>query len=70
MNGRTLRTNNEKSSILMGITRDSILQLAVAEGFAVEVGTITVDELKKAIGSLSLAFVEECPHADCSTATF
>jgi branched-chain amino acid aminotransferase len=47
VNGRTLRTNDEKSSILMGITRDSILQLAVAEGFAVEVGTITVDELKK-----------------------
>jgi branched-chain amino acid aminotransferase len=46
--GRTLHTNDEKSSILMGITRDSILQLAVAEGFEVEVGTITVDELRKA----------------------
>lgn len=47
VNGRTLRTNDDKSSILMGITRDSILQLAAAEGFAIEVGTITVDELKK-----------------------
>jgi len=48
VNGRTLRTNDEKSSILMGITRDSILQLAVAEGFAVEVGNITPKELQKA----------------------
>jgi len=48
VNGRTLRTNDEKSSILMGITRDSILQLAVAEGFEVEVGTITVEDLLQA----------------------
>ena len=48
VNGRTLRTNDEKSSILMGITRDSILQLAVAEGFDVEVGTITVEDLRQA----------------------
>lgn len=48
VNGRTLRTNDDKSSILMGITRDSILQLAVAEGFAVEVGAITSEELQKA----------------------
>lgn len=48
VNGRTLRTNDDKSSILMGITRDSILQLAVAEGFKVEVGTVTTEELQKA----------------------
>jgi branched-chain amino acid aminotransferase len=48
INGGTLRTNDEKSSILMGITRDSILQLAVAEGFEVEVGTITVEDMRKA----------------------
>ena len=48
VNVRTLRTNDEKSSILMGITRDSILQLAVAEGFEVEVGTITVKDLLQA----------------------
>jgi branched-chain amino acid aminotransferase len=42
---RVLRTNDEKSSILMGITRDSILKLAAAEGFRAEVGTITLDEL-------------------------
>jgi branched-chain amino acid aminotransferase len=47
-NGHTLRTNDEKSSILMGITRDSILQLAVAEGFYVEVGTIAVEDLRQA----------------------
>ena len=46
--GRILRTNDEKSSILMGITRDSILQLAVAEGFQVEVGAITVEDLRNA----------------------
>jgi branched-chain amino acid aminotransferase len=45
--GRTLRTNDEKSSILMGITRDSILQLAADEGFKIEVGTLTIDNLKK-----------------------
>jgi branched-chain amino acid aminotransferase len=48
VNGRTLRTNDEKSSILMGITRDSILQLAVAAGFKVEVGTIAVEDLQNA----------------------
>jgi branched-chain amino acid aminotransferase len=48
VNGRRLRTNDEKSSILMGITRNSILQLAVAEGFEVEIGAITVEDLKAA----------------------
>jgi len=46
--GRTLRTNDQDSSILMGITRDSILQLAGAEGFGTEIGTITVDDLLNA----------------------
>jgi branched-chain amino acid aminotransferase len=46
--GRTLRTNDEKSSILMGITRDSILQMAVDEAFEVGVGTLTVEDLTKA----------------------
>jgi branched-chain amino acid aminotransferase len=48
VNGRSLRTNDEKSSILMGITRDSILQLAVAEGFEAEAGTMTVENLRQA----------------------
>jgi branched-chain amino acid aminotransferase len=48
VHGRTLRTNDERSSILMGITRDSVLQLAVAEGFEVEVGTIAVEDLRQA----------------------
>ena len=46
--GRTLRTNDAKSSILMGITRDSILQLAASEGFGVEVGSITLEDLRSA----------------------
>lgn len=46
--GRALRTNDDKSSILMGITRDSIIQLARAEGFEVEVGTMTVEDLRHA----------------------
>ena len=46
VNGRTLRTNDDKSSILLGITRDSILQLAEAKGFRVEVGTISLEQLK------------------------
>ena len=45
---RTLRTNDAASSILMGITRDSILQLAAAEGFQTEVGTITVGDVSSA----------------------
>ncbi len=48
VSGHTVRTNDEQSSILMGITRDSILQLAAAEGFQVEVGTITVADLRSA----------------------
>jgi len=48
VHGRTLRTNDHKSSILMGITRDSVLQLGVAAGFAVEVGIITLEQLRAA----------------------
>jgi branched-chain amino acid aminotransferase len=46
--GRTLRTNDESSSILMGITRDSVLQLAEAEGFKTEVGTLSVQAMAQA----------------------
>jgi branched-chain amino acid aminotransferase len=48
VNGGTLRTNDDKSSILMGITRDSILRLAAADGFRVEVGTLAVEDLRQA----------------------
>lgn len=41
-------TNDEKSSILLGITRDSILQLAVDLGFAVDVVPISVSDLMNA----------------------
>ena len=46
--GRTLRTNDETASILMGITRDSVLQLGAAAGFKTEVGVLTVDDLLRA----------------------
>jgi len=44
----TLYTNDEKSSILMGITRDSVIQLARAQGWKVEVGALTVNQLQHA----------------------
>jgi branched-chain amino acid aminotransferase len=48
VNGRGLRTNDERSSILLGITRDSVLQLAAAEGFEIKIGTLTVRDLQSA----------------------
>jgi branched-chain amino acid aminotransferase len=38
-------TNDERSSILLGITRDSVITLARDLGFRVEVGSMTVDAL-------------------------
>jgi branched-chain amino acid aminotransferase len=46
-NGRIV-TNDEKSSILLGITRDSILKLAVDLGFRVDVAPISVSDLMRA----------------------
>ena len=43
-----MRTNDESSSILMGITRDSVLQLAEAEGFKTEVGPLSVQDMTHA----------------------
>ncbi len=48
VNGRTIRTNDEKSSILLGITRDSAIQLAQAFGYDVQIGAIQLDELRSA----------------------
>ena len=45
---RVLTTNDEKSSILMGITRDSVMQIATALGYRVEVGIIRLEDLQKA----------------------
>ena len=42
----SLRTNDERASILMGITRDSVLQLAAAEGLRTEIGTLAVADLE------------------------
>ena len=43
-----IRTNDEKSSILLGITRDSVMQLARALGYKMEVGILRLDDLKNA----------------------
>ena len=42
--GRLL-TNDERSSILLGITRDSVIELARDLGYEVEVGALTLDDL-------------------------
>jgi len=41
-------TNDERSSILLGITRDSVITLARDLGFRVEVGSMTLDALRTA----------------------
>lgn len=43
--GDRLLTNDESSSILLGITRDSVIELARDLGYEVEVGTLTVADL-------------------------
>lgn len=48
LSGRTLRTNDERSSILMGITRDSIIEIARALGYQVEIGALTLEDLLRA----------------------
>jgi branched-chain amino acid aminotransferase len=40
-----LRTNDEQDSILPGITRDCVIEIAQALGLKVEIGPITVDDL-------------------------
>jgi len=40
-----IRTNDEQSSILLGITRDSVLQIARDLGFKVEVGLLRKEDL-------------------------
>ena len=42
---RRLRTNDEQSSILMGITRDSVIQIAGNLGYTVDVGLMKLDDL-------------------------
>jgi branched-chain amino acid aminotransferase len=43
-----LRTNDERSSILLGVTRNAVIQIARDLGYEVEVGTLTLDELTSA----------------------
>ncbi|HZM87311.1 MAG TPA: branched-chain amino acid transaminase [Blastocatellia bacterium] len=45
--GRLL-TNDESSSILLGITRDSVIDIARDLGYEVEVGRLTLDDLRSA----------------------
>lgn len=40
-----LITNDEQSSILLGVTRDAVMQLARDLGYPVEVGTLRLDDL-------------------------
>jgi branched-chain amino acid aminotransferase len=46
-NGK-VKTNDETSSILLGITRLSAIELARHLGYEVEIGVITLDEVKQA----------------------
>lgn len=43
-----VRTNDEKSSILLGITRDSAIQLGRSLGYKMEIGVIRLDDLRTA----------------------
>ena len=45
---RQLFTNGEDSSILMGITRDTVIQLAKDRGIPVHVGRLTLGQLVSA----------------------
>jgi branched-chain amino acid aminotransferase len=45
--GRLL-TNDERSSILLGITRDSVIEFARDLGYEVEIGTLTLEDLRSA----------------------
>jgi branched-chain amino acid aminotransferase len=43
--GGVIRTNDEQSSILLGITRDAVMQIAADLGFRVEVGLLRKEDL-------------------------
>ncbi|HMI51254.1 MAG TPA: branched-chain amino acid transaminase [Candidatus Saccharimonadales bacterium] len=43
-----LRTNDESSSILPGITRDSVMQLARSLGYEVQIGLLRPEDLRRA----------------------
>ena len=41
-------TNDEKSDILMGITRETVIQLASELGHTINIGNLTLDQLRNA----------------------
>ena len=43
--GGRLLTNDERSSILLGITRDAVIEIARDLGYHVDVGTLTLEDL-------------------------
>jgi branched-chain amino acid aminotransferase len=43
-----IRTNDERSSILLGVTRDAVIRIAGDLGYAVEVDALHVDDLLSA----------------------
>jgi branched-chain amino acid aminotransferase len=45
VHGRVLRTNDERSSILPGITRASVIEIARNSGLTVEIGTLPISDL-------------------------
>jgi branched-chain amino acid aminotransferase len=48
VHNNTLITNDERSSILLGITRDSVITIARNLGYTVEIKTIRLDDLRSA----------------------
>lgn len=48
VHGNSILTNDESSPILMGITRDSVIQIARNLGFEVRIGILTLDDLYSA----------------------
>jgi branched-chain amino acid aminotransferase len=46
--GGRLRTNDERHPILLGITRDAVIQIARGLGFEVETGALTPEDLRAA----------------------
>src|SRR5260370_5759850 len=46
--GDSLLTNDAESSILLGVTRDAVIELARDLGYRVEIGTVRLDDLLSA----------------------
>jgi 4-amino-4-deoxychorismate lyase len=57
--GRTLHTPALDLGILAGVTRTALLEVALAEGYAVEEGTYTLDELAGAEEAFTSSSVRE-----------